>query len=66
MNRRWLSSGELPYHIVVGMPALSPTMSSGTISKWNVGDGDSFSAGDSLAVIETDKATIDVSLGCKS
>ncbi|KAL7538441.1 hypothetical protein ACHAXR_008547 [Thalassiosira sp. AJA248-18] len=59
-QRRWLSAGEeLPYHIVVGMPALSPTMESGTISKWNVAEGESFSAGDSLAVIETDKATID-------
>eukprot|EP00804_Cyclotella_cryptica_P000540 CCRYP_009958-RA/>CCRYP_009958-RA protein AED:0.30 eAED:0.30 QI:73/-1/1/1/-1/1/1/935/258 len=58
-SQRWLSSGELPYHIVVGMPALSPTMEFGTISKWNVATGDSFSAGDSLAVIETDKATID-------
>jgi pyruvate dehydrogenase E2 component (dihydrolipoamide acetyltransferase) len=36
-------------------------MESGTISKWNIKNGDSFSAGDSLAVIETDKATIDVS-----
>mmetsp|Transcript_5347 Transcript_5347/g.10974 ORF Transcript_5347/g.10974 Transcript_5347/m.10974 type:complete len:408 (-) Transcript_5347:58-1281(-) len=57
--RRLSSAGELPYHIVVGMPALSPTMSSGNISKWNVAEGDSFSAGDSLAVIETDKATMD-------
>ena len=50
---------DMPYHIVVGMPALSPTMEVGTISKWNVEEGSSFSAGDSLAVIETDKATID-------
>jgi len=59
-QRRQLSSGgdDLPYHIVVGMPALSPTMESGTISKWNVAEGESFSAGDSLAVIETDKASI--------
>ncbi|KAL3765454.1 hypothetical protein ACHAW5_008567 [Stephanodiscus triporus] len=57
--RRFASAGDLPYHIVVGMPALSPTMESGTISKWNVAEGDSFSAGDSLAVIETDKASMD-------
>jgi len=44
---------------VVGMPALSPTMDSGTISSWNVSEGESFSAGDSLAEIETDKATMD-------
>lgn len=41
------------------MPALSPTMEAGTISKWNVGEGDTFIAGDSLAEIETDKASID-------
>ena len=58
-QKRYMSSDELPYHIVVGMPALSPTMESGTISKWNVKEGDSFSAGDSLAVIETDKASMD-------
>lgn len=52
-------AADLPYHIVVGMPALSPTMEAGTISKWNVSTGESFAAGDSLAVIETDKATID-------
>lgn len=53
---RALSS--LPYHLVVGMPALSPTMEAGTISAWNVKEGDAFSAGDSLADIETDKASI--------
>ena len=59
-QQRYMSSdGDLPYHIVVGMPALSPTMTSGSISKWNVSVGSTFSAGDSLAVIETDKATID-------
>ena len=41
------------------MPALSPTMDAGTISKWNVSEGDSFAAGDSIAVIETDKASMD-------
>ena len=61
---RWFSptaiaSADLPYHIVVGMPALSPTMEQGIISKWNVKEGDSFAAGDSLAVIETDKASMD-------
>lgn len=43
----------------MGMPALSPTMESGNIAKWNVAEGDSFAAGDSLAEIETDKATVD-------
>mmetsp|Transcript_46580 Transcript_46580/g.70315 ORF Transcript_46580/g.70315 Transcript_46580/m.70315 type:complete len:237 (+) Transcript_46580:59-769(+) len=50
---------ELPYHLVVPMPALSPTMEAGTISSWKIAEGESFSAGDSLAEIETDKATID-------
>merc|ERR1712194_885045 len=31
----------------------------GTISKWNVAEGEAFAAGDSIAVIETDKASID-------
>jgi len=59
ITQRWFSAEELPDHIVMGMPALSPTMESGTISKWNVEEGDTFSAGDSLALIETDKATMD-------
>lgn len=54
-----MSGGELPYHIVVGMPALSPTMDSGALAEWYLKEGDSFSAGDSLAKIETDKASID-------
>jgi len=60
-SERWMSSSsdELPYHLVVGMPALSPTMETGTIATWKVAEGDSFGAGDSLAEIETDKATID-------
>jgi len=52
------AADDLPHHIVVGMPALPPTTDAGTISKWNVAEGESFSAGDSLAVIETDKASI--------
>ncbi|KAJ8065676.1 hypothetical protein OCU04_006348 [Sclerotinia nivalis] len=42
------------------MPALSPTMTEGNIAKWNVKEGDSFSAGDVLLEIETDKASMDV------
>ncbi|GFH50622.1 hypothetical protein CTEN210_07098 [Chaetoceros tenuissimus] len=49
----------LPYHLVVGMPALSPTMETGIISEWKVKEGEAFAAGDSLAEIETDKASID-------
>jgi hypothetical protein len=42
------------------MPALSPTMTEGNIAKWIVKEGDSFSAGDVLLEIETDKASMDV------
>ena len=49
---------DLPYHLVMGMPALSPTMESGSIASWSLAEGDAFSAGDSLAEIETDKATM--------
>ena len=42
------------------MPALSPTMEEGTLSKWLVNEGDSISSGDLIAEIETDKATMEV------
>lgn len=42
------------------MPALSPTMTEGNIARWQVKEGDSYSAGDVLLEIETDKATMDV------
>ena len=46
--------------IKVLMPALSPTMSEGVINKWLVNIGDTVLAGDILAEIETDKATMEV------
>ncbi len=42
------------------MPALSPTMEEGTLAKWLVKEGDSVLAGDVIAEIETDKATMEV------
>ena len=45
--------------IEILMPALSPTMEEGTLSKWMVGEGDQVSSGDILAEIETDKATME-------
>lgn len=42
------------------MPALSPTMTEGNIANWKLKEGESFSAGDVLLEIETDKATMDV------
>ena len=46
--------------INITMPALSPTMEEGTLSKWLVKEGDSVKSGDVLAEIETDKATMEV------
>ena len=42
------------------MPALSPTMTEGTLAKWLVKEGDTVESGDVLAEIETDKATMEV------
>ena len=42
------------------MPALSPTMEEGTLAKWHVKKGDTVKAGDVIAEIETDKATMEV------
>ncbi|KAJ1814302.1 pyridoxine biosynthesis protein, partial [Coemansia sp. RSA 2599] len=42
------------------MPALSPTMTEGGIARWEKKEGESFSAGDLLLQIETDKAQMDV------
>ncbi len=46
--------------INITMPALSPTMEEGTLAKWNVKPGDTVEAGDIIAEIETDKATMEV------
>ena len=45
---------------IIKMPALSPTMTVGTISKWLVNEGDEVVSGDILAEIETDKATMEL------
>jgi pyruvate dehydrogenase E2 component (dihydrolipoamide acetyltransferase) len=42
------------------MPALSPTMTEGTLAKWLKAEGDTVKAGDVIAEIETDKATMEV------
>ncbi len=42
------------------MPALSPTMETGTLAKWTVEVGDTVRSGDVIAEIETDKATMEV------
>ncbi len=48
----------MPINIL--MPALSPTMEVGNLAKWHVKEGDTVSAGDVIAEIETDKATMEV------
>ncbi len=47
----------MPINIL--MPALSPTMEKGNIAKWLKKEGDQVKAGDILAEIETDKATME-------
>ena len=46
--------------VSVLMPALSPTMTEGTLARWLVKQGDSVKSGDVIAEIETDKATMEV------
>ena len=48
----------MPINIL--MPALSPTMTEGTLAKWLKQEGDDVAAGDPIAEIETDKATMEV------
>ena len=48
----------MPINIL--MPALSPTMTEGNLAKWHKNEGDAVSAGDVIAEIETDKATMEV------
>ncbi|KAG8434474.1 hypothetical protein GDO86_012739 [Hymenochirus boettgeri] len=47
-----------PNHMKICLPALSPTMTMGTVQKWEKKVGEKLSEGDLLAEIETDKATI--------
>ncbi|KAG1879405.1 single hybrid motif-containing protein [Suillus tomentosus] len=61
VQRRALHQTKVRYAITnLEMPAMSPTMTEGGISSWKKREGESFSAGDVLLEIETDKATIDV------
>ncbi|XP_014902259.1 dihydrolipoyllysine-residue acetyltransferase component of pyruvate dehydrogenase complex, mitochondrial isoform X1 [Poecilia latipinna] len=48
----------LPPHQKVELPALSPTMQTGTIARWEKKEGDKISEGDLIAEVETDKATV--------
>ena len=46
--------------VKIFMPALSPTMTEGSLTKWLIKVGDQVKAGDVIAEIETDKATMEV------
>ena len=46
--------------ITITMPALSPTMTEGTVANWLVTEGEAIAPGDMIAEIETDKATMEV------
>lgn len=49
----------LPAHVVIRMPALSPTMTKGNVGAWKKKEGDQVSVGDVLVEIETDKAQME-------
>ncbi|KAJ1189333.1 hypothetical protein NDU88_006081 [Pleurodeles waltl] len=55
LGRRWYS---LPPHQLVTLPALSPTMQTGTIARWEKKEGEKINEGDLIAEVETDKATV--------
>ncbi|XGW03931.1 hypothetical protein V3C99_015235 [Haemonchus contortus] len=55
---RGFSSGNLPPHKKISLPALSPTMETGNIVSWQKKEGEQLSEGDLLCEIETDKATM--------
>ena len=67
VRRGWATAGSpqvfrfassFPPHKLMPMPSLSPTMEVGSIAKWSVKEGDKFEAGQALAEVETDKATV--------
>ncbi|KAK4782749.1 hypothetical protein SAY86_007123 [Trapa natans] len=58
-NSSKINTSELPPHVIVDMPALSPTMNQGNISKWRKKEGEKIEVGDIICEIETDKATLE-------
>jgi len=48
-----------PFAQFLPMPALSPTMTAGSVTVWHVTEGSAFEAGDVICEVETDKATVD-------
>src|SRR5882762_10382217 len=57
-NERVISGADMPIQVL--MPALSPTMEKGNLSKWLKKEGETIKSGDVIAEIETDKATMEV------
>lgn len=55
---RFASSASLPSFKKIALPALSPTMETGTLRSWSKQEGEKINEGDILAEIETDKATL--------
>ena len=53
-------AGDAPESVAVAMPALSSTMTAGTIVSWLKGVGDKVEAGDPVMVVESDKADMEV------
>jgi pyruvate dehydrogenase E2 component (dihydrolipoamide acetyltransferase) len=58
IHSSFLVAKDYPDHTLLPMPALSPTMEMGTIAKWELKEGESFTAGTVFCEIETDKATM--------
>lgn len=63
MSKKSYSSANLPEHEVINLPALSPTMETGTIASWAKSVGEHIMEGDLIAEIETDKATMGLEAG---
>ncbi|KAJ1665255.1 pyruvate dehydrogenase complex dihydrolipoamide acetyltransferase component (E2) [Coemansia sp. RSA 1646] len=59
IKKRQYSSKSYPDHQLIGMPALSPTMTQGNVGQWQKSVGDKIEPGDVLVEIETDKAQMD-------
>src|ERR1700680_4764277 len=57
-EQRSARGADMPTNIL--MPALSPTMEKGNLSKWLKKEGDAVKSGDVIAELETDKATMEV------
>lgn len=59
LSYRYYASNKFPVHTVINMPALSPTMTEGNLLKWHKAVGDKLEPGESIAEVETDKASMD-------